>query len=487
MGVGAPPRDKPLVLSARQANRQVLTAVDRPAAMQGLCPGQPLARARAMVPNLLVMEADPETDARALERLAFWAMCYSPLVAPCPPDGLWLDITGAAHLVGGEERLLQNLVDRLAAAGMEATAAVAETPGAAHALARHGCRRTLVVPPGDVALALAPLPLSALRLDDALVAGLKRLGFDSIGDLEAAPRAPLALRFGSEPGRRLDQAFGRAAEPLAPISPPELLQVRESFVEPLSTAPALSIAIARLVERLCARLVADGTGVRTLDLLFHRVDGTLQAVRAGTAEPVRAPARLCRLLGDRLDRVEPGWGVEAMTLSAPLVEPMGTVQIGSGLSGEVPDVNLAPLVETLASRIGLRRLYRTTPVDSDVPERSTRRVPPLALPTAPSWPAEWPRPARLLPRPEPVETVALLPDHPPVAFTWRGVRRRVHRADGPERIYGEWWRQDAELQAVRDYFAVEAETGERFWLYRSGDGSDCATGSMRWFLHGFFA
>jgi protein ImuB len=93
---------------------------------------------------------------------------------------------------------------------------------------------------------------------------------------------------------------------------------------------------------------------------------------------------------------------------------------------------------------------------------------------------------RLLDPPQPVDVLALLPDHPPVVFTWRHVRHQVRRADGPERIAGEWWKRDGELRSLRDYFRVEDEAGRRFWLFRRGDGDDPVTGDMRWFLHGFF-
>jgi len=121
-----------------------------------------------------------------------------------------------------------------------------------------------------------------------------------------------------------------------------------------------------------------------------------------------------------------------------------------------------------------------------VPERSVMRIAAMAPDADEAWTARWPRPARLLAPPEPIETVVLLPDHPPAAFTWRGIRRRVTCADGPERIFGEWWRRDAELAAVRDYFQIEDDAGERFWVYRAGDGEDPETGSHRWFLHGIF-
>ena len=126
-------------------------------------------------------------------------------------------------------------------------------------------------------------------------------------------------------------------------------------------------------------------------------------------------------------------------------------------------------------------------MQSDVPERCVRHTAPAQGEATPSWPLHWPRPLRLLERPEPITTLAALPDYPPKQFMWRGGRRKVIRADGPERIFGDWWRRDAEIAAVRDYFRVEDDAGERFWIYRAGDGEDGATGSHDWFLHGIFA
>jgi len=241
----------------------------------------------------------------------------------------------------------------------------------------------------------------------------------------------------------------------------------------------------KLVDALCAALEAKGLGARTLDLRFHRVDNRVEVVRVGLAKPVRDIKRLTRLLCDKLETIDPGFGVETMVLAAPMAEPLIWKPVATDLTeAAVPDVS--DLVDTLANRLGPGRLYRATPAQSDVPERSVRRIEPTAPPSGETWPAHWPRPARLLPRPERIETLALLPDQPPTAFTWRGVRRRVKRADGPERIFGEWWRRDGEIDAVRDYFQLEDDAGERFWVFRRGDGEQAATGDLTWFLHGLF-
>ena len=435
----------------------------------------------AMVPGLDVVEAEPDEDDAALKRLAGWCRRYTPLTATDPADGLWLDVSGCAHLWGGEAGMVADLLNRLQRQGLHARAAVADTPGSAHAIARHGPGG--VVPPGAHGEAVSSLPVAALRLPSGLLATLRRLGLESIADVACIPRAAMARRFGPVVGTRLDQAYGHMPEPIVPLVPAELMQHRIAFVEPLITPEAFSEAITHLVLPLCDRMEQGGLGARRLDLLFERVDGVVQAIRIGAARPSRGIRHLCRLLDERLEEVDPGLGVEAMRLVIPLVEPLRWCQDGALGADATPDV--ASLVDRLCNRLGAERVYRAEPVESDVPERSVRRVPALARLGGVTWPSRS-LPIRLLHPPRLVDAMSLLPDHPPVAFTWQHKRHRVRYADGPERIHGEWWHRDAELQAVRDYFRLEDEDGRRFWLFRQGDGMDPATGGLRWFLHGLF-
>jgi len=475
----------PLVLAGRVGNRRVVTAVDAAAQRLGLHAGMPVSTAQALVPGLLIGPADPVADAGSLERLALWMLQrLSPVVAADPPDGIVLDSTGADHLQGGEAAMLEAVVGRLMMSGVTTRAAIADTWGAAHALARHATAPVFIAAPGTAERVLAPLPIRALRLAQATVAGLHTLGFTCIGDLIGQPRAPLTRRFGPDLCRRLDQALGEVAEPIEPVRPEGLVEVRSVFAEPIAAAETIARYVGKLVVALCALLEKRGLGARRLDLLCHRIDNDLQTVRIGLARPVRDPQSLTRLLCARIETIDPGLGIEIMVLRATLAEPLVSRQAASLLEDPAPD--LAGLIDRLANRVGHRAIYRIVPVPSDVPERSVRRIAPLAEPTGAGWPDHWPRPARLLPRPEPIETMALLPDYPPHWFSWRGVRRRVRRADGPERIFGEWWMRDAETQAVRDYFRVEDDAGARYWIFRAGDGEDAATGSQRWFLHGVF-
>lgn len=479
------PPDEPLVCRSSDGRRLVVSGADARARALGVQPGMPLAQARAMLPGLVVHEADVAGDSAALARLAGWCLRIAPLTAADAPDGIWIDATGAAHLHGGEAPMLATLVRRLRRRGICVRAAVADTPGAAHAVARHHPGAVAVVPPGEQEAWLRDLPAEALRLPDGMAPPLRQLGFTRIGQLMDAPRAPLVRRFGPAVALRLDQALGHAAEPIRPVIPPGVIGHRLAFVEPLATAESFRLAIAELVRAVCVHLEETGQGARRLDLLFERVDGAVQAISIGTARPVRGDAHLARLLGEKIETVDPGLGVDAMHLLVPLAERLQPSQASALVSREA-EADLSVLVDRLENRLGQGRVWRPAVVESDVPERSLRAIPPLAPATGAGWPAALPRPVRLLHPPQQVQAMAALPDQPPAFFVWRGHRHRVRQADGPERIHGEWWRRVGETAAVRDYFAVEDDDGRRFWLFRRGDGEDAATGDLSWYLHGLF-
>lgn len=462
-----------------------MLAADDAARRAGLHVGMPAAKAQILVRDLAIADAEPVDDEAALERLALWTLRYSPIAAADPPSGLVIDVEGADHLMGGEESVLLDLSQRLSASGFTARLAVADTWGAAHAIARFGRAPILIAERHQSREIVGSLPLACLRLAPDTVSALLALGFETVDDLLTQSRGPLVLRFGQTLGRRLDQLIGSTNEPIDPVRPVDLIEVRQSFAEPIGAADTIKRYIVKLADKLCLRLEQRGLGARRLDLICHRVDSHYQPIRVGTAMPVRDPRRIARLLSEKVETIDPGFGIEIMTLAATLVDPFQPRQQRSSLvDDEAPDVS--DLVDVLSNRVGEERLYRAAPVPSDVPERSVARVAALAQETDATWPTRWPRPARLFDRPEPIATVALLPDHPPASFTWRGIRRRVTRADGPERVFGEWWRRNAEEAAVRDYYRVEDEAGERYWIYRAGDGEDAATGSQQWFIHGIF-
>ena len=514
-------QDKPLVTILTAGGRQTVAAVDRKAAAAGLRPGLPLADARALVPDLAIRPVDPEGEAATLARLAEWCGRYSPWTAVEAAEdgseagirsgaGLWLDVTGCAHLFGGEAALLGDLLSRFRRWGYAARAALADAPGAAWALARFqdetagdalaigsgaGSDRGVVLAPGGARAGLAPLPVAALRLAPEVTDGLARLGLRRIGDLYPMPRATLVRRFGPAPGLRLDQALGRVAEPISPRLPTVDPVARLVFAEPILHIEGLTEGLRRLTAELCRILAAAALGARRLGLVFYRVDGGVCRVRIGTSRPTRDPAALQRLFAERLDALDPGFGIEAMTLTALETGPLPARQMAlAGRQGAPPgteaDDMLAPLVDRLGNRLGLAAIVRFSPRESHLPERAVATKPALDPDVPPDASSGArrpmpPRPLRLLAHPEPVEVTALLPDHPPVLFRWRARLHRVARAEGPERIAPEWWRAPCRgepFNAVRDYFQVEDEDGRRFWLYREG-----SEGAGRWYLHGLFA
>lgn len=470
---------------ARSGAKRWVTAADAAAKKVGVRVGMPAAKAQALFRGLMLVDADPAADARALDLIGLWALRhYSPIVAVDGADGLVLDTEGADHLQGGELPMVTTIFNAFHARKLKAHVAIADTWGAAHACARAIKRETVIIPSGETFRAVEKLPISLLRLPEKTVADLRVLGFQTIGELANTARAPLALRFGPEVGRRLDQTRGVMAEPIDPIRTAEIVQVSRNFQEPIGAAETINKYVGRLVIELVAALEKRGLGVRRADLFVEKVDNTRQVIRAGTAKPARDIAWLTKLFKDRTEKIEPGFGIERLVLVAASAEPLEEEQRASSLVEE-ETTDITPLIDIFGNRG--QRVYRLAPVASDVPERSIQHVSAVAEATEQSWVGHWRRPVRLLAKPDQIEAIALLPDHPPRSIVWRGNRHKVVRADGPERIFGEWWRRPAELEAVRDYFMIENEHGERFWIYRAGDGVDPETGSHKWFMHGIFA
>lgn len=482
-----PPRwgAAPIILVARTGQRDVVTAACPAALDLGLRPGMAAAQARALIADLDVRDADPDADRAVLDRLALHAVRHwTPTAAVSESDGLWLDLTGTTHLFGGEARFCRRLIGFLRRLGLTARIAIAGTPGAAHALARFGGEASLILPEGREGEALAALPLAALRLDPQALAAAARFGIERVADLYPMPRGPLARRLGRHAVERLDQARGHVPEPIVPVIPFDMPRVERRLLEPIATAEAIEQVIGDLLADMGALLAARGLGLRTAILRCERVDAAEQLVSVGTARATRDVKHLARLFGLRIDRIEPGLGIEAMAIAAPQVEPLGAVAIVAGLDAADRTPDIAPIVDQLIGRAGEAALFRLGAVESDVPERAIRRAAPLTRPAG--WPA-WTRPTRLLAHPEALSgVVALLPDHPPRRFAWRGRSYRIVAGDGPERIHGEWWRRAGEMWAVRDYFRVETESGERFWLFRRGDAVEASTGDLSWYMHGVF-
>lgn len=522
--------ERPLAIVAEVHNSQVIASLSAEAESLGLRLGLGLRDARAMCPALVTRPAAVAADAVFLNQLRRWAARFSPLVAREGPDALLIDITGCAHLFGGEAMMLAEAEADCAGLGLSVRAGLADTPGAAWAMARYAGREAVsprsgdaiaqearatrsrsatrrpvaqdgasplpvsapgrIVPPGQTRSALATLPVAALRLDPDVVAGLLRLGLRRVGDLAGMPRAALARRFGRDVMLRLDQAFGATPEPISPARDAPAFAVRLSFPEPIGLRDDLCAAIDRMLPRLSARLATAGRGARSVRLQAFRADGGVAEVQIGLARPSADPDRLRPLLAMKLDQIDAGFGIDRLRLEAVETEPVHPLQhhghaeaTARALSRQTDDTALDDMIGRIGARLGMEAITRLAPGDSHIPEKSAQVLAAAyAPPASGDWPAApGPRPALLF-RPEPVQA----PETPavPATFRWRRTLHEVSSATGPERIAPEWWLDDPEWRSgVRDYWRVETAAGARLWLFYA-HGSTISGG---WFCHGIFA
>ncbi len=468
----ARPVDGPFALILKQANAERLYCLNMEAEQQSLCQGMSLADARAFCPDLQSRPADPIGDARFLHVLRRWATRYCPWVGLEGDDGLVLDITGAAHLFGGEAMMLADMRQRLSRAGLSARIGLGDTRGAAWALAHFGEGRAEIGQPFE---ALVDLPVAALRLDDDIIAGLQRLGLRRIGDLEGAARAPLARRFGPDLLLRLDQALGRQPEQVTPLKEPPHYGVRMSLPDPIGLFDDVMAATSRLMDQLCAKLKAQEAGARGLCLTLRRVDQEAQMVELRLARPLRDAARILPLFERGVGEVDAGYGIDQIRLEAVQVEPLPVHQV-SHVSTRRAD-QLDDLITRIGTRIGLENVQRFLPADSHIPERSFLIAAAAWSEPGGSWGGQRPRPVRLFP-PEPIAGTGA---RPPRQFRWRRMPLTTARATGPERIAPEWWLSDDNWRSgMRDYWHVETRQGRRLWLFYTPQNPG-------WFVQGEFA
>jgi protein ImuB len=559
---GAVPKRDPFALVEASAHGLIITAVNDAARAAGVQEGSRLADVRAALPHLLSAHAEPAHDRRALRALARWCGRYGPArnialqpagstVGAAVDHGIWIDVTGVSHLFapprqqapalaslaaphpdgetefgddipdagGGEAQLLADLIRRLASFGITARAALADTLGAAHALARYGTsadRPFHIALAGQSRAALAQLPIEGLRLDADTLLLLRRLGLKRIGQLYGLPRSALERRFRSAPAAmrrsathakamagavlmRLDQALGVRPEPLAPLMEPPRFLVRCAFLEPLLSSEGIETTVAELAAELAGVLGETHRGARRLHLRLYRADGSCVEIRIGLGAPSRNARHLFRLLQEKLSGIDAGFGIDAITLAATRVEWLGEQQTAlAPMKGGATQADQNLLIDRLVNRLGTANVFRLAARQSHIPERAQVCVPalrdaPTMLPP-PRTPPLPPRPPFLLATPEPITVVAEVPEGPPAHMTWRRLKHRIVRAAGPERIAGEWWRlpqsspaNDPPLAPTRDYYRVEDETGAVYWVFREGLYGAEETSPPRWFLHGVFA
>jgi len=473
------------------------------------------------LPALQAAPAGPPDAARLQEaRLAaLIEACrrYTPLVAGDGPDGLVLDVTGAAHLFGGEAALARQVEARFAR--LEARAGLADSPEAAWALARFGPQAPLarILPAGDakaLARAMHPLPVAALRLSGDVALALSQTGLKVIGDLAMRPRAPIAARFGVKVFARLDAMMGQTKSPISPRFEAPAYVVERRYAEGVRARPHIEDILLALAHEACGLLARHEEGARRLAAVLFRVDGETRRVDVATSRPLRDAPAMLRLFRGKLDALEagasqdaldPGYGFDLIRLAVMEAEPLGPAQdglildaparkavgaagAGFGREGRPSDA-LADFLDRMSARFGAQRVQRLVAQESHAPERAMIAASAIAAARAQDepLPAADERPLRLFERPEPIDAIAQAPDGPPLKFRWRRMVHDVAAYEGPERIAPEWWRE-AQDSLTRDYYRVEDVKGRRFWLYREGlyEG-ETAQRRPRWFVQGLFA
>ncbi|MBX2925956.1 MAG: DNA polymerase Y family protein [Chitinophagaceae bacterium] len=475
-------KDTLFVVATPDHGRMRVTAVCQAAQKQGITMGMAVADARALVANIQVLDDEPQLSLQLLTGLGHWCIRYTPVAATDVPDGLLLDISGCAHLWGGEENYVEDIQNRLKGFGYTTRIAIAGTVGAAWALARYGKSPVILAPPGEERAMLMSLPPAALRLETTVVERLQKLGLYTIGPFMNMGRSILRRRFGVGLLDRMDQALGWKEEPLKPLRPVVPYQERLPCLEPIVTRSGIEIALQQLLNTLCERLVKEGKGLRKAVFKAYRVDGEAQLVEIGTHLPSQQATHLFKLFELKIDQIAPALGIELFVLEAPSVEKARSSQEALWHNSTLNDTKLAELLDQLTGKLGKGIVHRYLPDEHYWPERSVREAKELSEQPTITWPKDRPRPMRLLPVPEPVEVAAPIPDYPPMHFRHRGKLHTVKKADGPERIESEWWISDGKH---RDYYVVEDEKGERYWLFRLGHYTEGKP--HQWFLHGFFA
>jgi protein ImuB len=482
MRANAAPRDAPYALIEKVGGAIRVAAVDASAHALGIVPGLTLTDARARIPGLAAIDHAPDADRALLDWLADACDRYSPTVATDPPQGIVIDIAGCVHPFGNEAGLAADLHRRFERQGLSLTTAFADTPDAAHALAVLG---------GDDVMAL---PVTALRVDGDIHHALRRAGLRTLASLARRPRGPLAARFGAATTDALARLLGEADVPITPRRHPSEIEVETRFAEPVARTETVLTTLDALMQRAAAILSQHGRGGRRFAAALFRSDGHVARLGIDTGQPTRDPAILARLFRERLDTLadplDPGFGYDLIRLAVPVTEPLAPQQLRLD-GGAVAEAEMAALIDRLTVRLGRGRVRRFRAGDSHVPEQAAFDLPVADAVPLVAWPSpesgEPPlRPLHLFDPPQPIEAIAEVPDGPPFRFRWRRVLHEVRRAEGPERIAAEWWRQPGGKGLTRDYYRVEDQAGRRFWVFRHGlYGVERA--APDWYLHGLFA
>jgi protein ImuB len=484
------PKTSCILLARPSHGRTLVAARCNEAARRGVRIGLSLAEAQALIdPRVRARHGDPwveelseERDLRALHALGQWLMArFSPLIALDPPDGLFVDVAGTERLFGDEEDLCRAVLRAMHRLEIGSRLAVADTVGAASAVARFGRTPRQIVPGGDEAVALGPLPVAALRLPEATCDALSELGVESIQELLRLDRDRVAARFGGDVAMRLDQALGRAFESVTPLafeSPPQAERV---FEGPVQQVEAIAQVAEELVTELSDELERARQGVLEATLVLEPSDLPPRRLPLSLSRPSADPRHLWTMLRPAVESVHLGFGIERIRFVAVRTGRLPTRQVGAWEQPEPPssptsqplDRHVGELVDILAARLGPESVLAARAEPSHLPERSYSWIRPQEHRSrGASKPRHMPRPSLLFSPPEPATLEGSGgPGSRPARLRWRGIAYRIRKARGPERLARPWWDDspawpDGSPHTVRDYYRLETSCGRSLWAFR---------------------
>ena len=474
-------KEEPFALVAKEHNKQVIVTMSYAAKKSGLYAGMSLADSRILVPDLQAFPYTAQRQQELLKSMGEWLIRYTPHVALDSPDGIVLEVSGCTHLWESETLYLQEIKDRLKRAGYHVAMTIADTIAAGWAITHYG--KNQVVKEGEQMQAILALPPAALRLEESLLQRLNKLGFYTIDSFIRIAPSTLRRRFGEALNVRIGQISGHRREPFLALLEPQPYQERLQCLSPIQTATGIEIAIQNLLDTLCLRLQKEDLGIRNAQLKCYRLDGKLQQISIGTNQPSIHIPHLFKLFELKIKQIEPDLGIELFIMEAITVETLSKQQEALWSAEEKANLTeVGELLDRIGIKAGKNAIRRYLPQERHWPENSVKAVNDLQQLPEMEWPTHKPRPTSLLNHPALIKVSAPIPDYPPMTFIYQGKMHRIVKADGPERIEQEWWLQQGQH---RDYYLVEDEAGNRYWLFRSGHYD--AQKTYQWFVHGFFA
>lgn len=451
---------RPRAVAVRDGARRFVLLHDAVAAELGVRPGQALKSALALAPHLLVTDFDEQAQAEQLEQLALQALRWSSRVTPHAPDTLLVEVGGSIALFGGLDPLLAAIRTDAAEQGLTLRLGTAPTPAAARLLGRAG-RETPVRSGKALTAALADIPLEHLAwqaspLGDSALAGLRRSGMRTVGQLAALPPASVSRRFGHRVSDLLYRLDGRLPDPQTAFLPPPTFSTAADLPLETHDVAALAFVGRRLLAALEGFLRSRDLGVTVLELRLYHHRRAPTALTLRFLEPTGESAHLQRVVRERLERTALGAPVVRVALEARALAELARAApaLIDGSNGRA--VSIESVVDRLVARLGERSVQTPLARDDHRPERAWSQ----ALLAARAPPDHWPaRPLWLLAEPRvATEPLELGPD--------------------AERIENGWWEEG---DVRRDYFIAWNAQGVHYWVYRLRHDPE-----QVW-IHGLFA